>query len=423
MPYEISRGSDHTLEISGSLDVEVVHSQRELISRKLRSHAAIPGFRKGKAPVSAIRVRFAEEISEELKEDLVSTVWREIVDQEEDFYPLTSPQFDRMEFVEDGSFEFKAHMEVRPVWDLPAVEGIEVEEIPLEVSEDEIEGELAKLQEEQASWVPAEEDAVASDGMLVECDLKTKVGEDEEENLQEGAQILVGSDAIPAEIHESLQGARPGDVRQASHRRDPEDDESPLVQHEIEVKDLKVKTLPEIDEDLAKALEFDTVEELRERIREVLLQQKASDRRESIRRRILDVLETDLDLETLPPTLVKNAVAEDMQRFAYSLAMRGEKMPEDMDWEQLQVQMTPGARKRVMDTLVLEQLVREWEVPVPEKDVEMYIRAEAQRKGVPVDEHKATLEKEDRLDQIRHGALMSAVVGEMFSRAGIPEES
>ncbi len=422
MPYEMTRGSDHTLEITGQIDADTVGRERENIVRKLRSQAAIPGFRRGKAPFSAIRARFGAEILEELKENLTESVWHEMLDQEEDFHPLTMPHFHEMELKEDGSFSFSAHMEVRPKWELPDLDSLQISDIPIEVSEEEIEGELAKIQEEQASWIPAEDDAQAGDGMLVECDLKTRVGEDEEEQEQEGARILVGADGIPAEIHEALQGARPGETREASHRRDSEDEESPLVQHRIEVKSLKVKELPELGDELAKALEFDSLDELKERIREVLLQQKKSDRREAIRRQILDALEKDLDPETLPPTLVKNGVAEDMQRFAYSLAMRGESMPEDMDWQQLQLQLEPGARKRVMDTLVLEQLARKWEVPVPEKDVEMYVRSEAAQKGVPVDEHRAALEAEDRIDQIRHAALMSAVVGEMFSRLGISED-
>jgi len=422
MPYEMTRGSNHTLEISGHLDADVVGSERGKIVRKLRSQAAIPGFRRGKAPLSAVQARFGAEILEELKEGLAETVWLEVVEKEEDFSPLTAPQFHTMELKEDGSFAFEVHLEVRPNWELPEFDSLKISDVAVEVTDEEVEGELSKIQEEQASWSPAEDDAKAEDGMLVECDLKTRVGEAEEEQEQEGARIVIGADGIPSEIHEALRGAVPGETREAQHRRDAEDEESELVQHQIEVKALKVKELPDIDEELAKSLEFDSLEELRNRIREVLLQQKQSDRREAIRREILDALEKDIDPETLPPTLVKNGVAEDMQRFAYSLAMRGESMPEDMDWQQLQVQLEPSARKRVMDTLILEQLARKWEIPVPEKDVEMYVRSEAQQKGVPVDEHRAALEAEDRLVQIRHAAQMSAVVGEMFSRLGISED-
>jgi len=420
MPYEITRNTNNTLDLKGRLDAESVTTERERILRKFRSHAVIPGFRKGRAPASVISRRFEAEISEELEEELGSRLLREFLEGEETLQPLTYPEIRKRRLEPDGSFSFEASLEVRPDWTLPQVEEISVEEIPVEVTEEEIEVELENLREEQGTWEPLEEGASATEETLVECNLKTFTGDEEEPHLQEGAQIHLGNDAIPSEIRESLRGAVPGDQRTAVHKRDSDDTE---IRHEIEVVGLKRKVLPEIDDEFGKTLGFDTLDELKERIRSVLLDQKQSDRRDKIRRQLLDGLEKDLDTESLPPSLVKNAVTEHMQQFAYSLAMRGEKFPEGFDFAEFEKEVTPSAEKKVMDELVLDQLAHQWEIKVPEDQVEAYIALNARKQGVPIDEYRANLESEGRLQDLRRAALHAAVVSEMFSRAGISEEA
>jgi FKBP-type peptidyl-prolyl cis-trans isomerase (trigger factor) len=90
----------------------------------------------------------------------------------------------------------------------------------------------------------------------------------------------------------------------------------------------------------------------------------------------------------------------------------------DVDWQELGAKMEPGARRRVLDMLILEQLSEAWEVPVPEAEVDAYIASEAASMNVPPAEHKANLAKEDKLDGLRHSARISATINEMIRRAG-----
>ena len=101
------------------------------------------------------------------------------------------------------------------------------------------------------------------------------------------------------------------------------------------------------------------------------------------------------------------------------LAMQGKNpTEEEIDWQEVSVRMEPEVRKRVLDSLVLEQLAREWEIGVPEEEVEAYVEGDARQKGLPPAEHRANLEKEGRLDEIRHAARVAATVDELIRRAG-----
>ncbi len=430
MPHQVTKHPDHTVEITADLDKAAVDQEREVIARRMRSQARVPGFRPGKAPLSTVRARYGEEIREELTEHLAGLLWRQVLDDEDEFQPLIQPSFEDMGFGDDGGFSFKARLEVRPRFDLPTLDGIELPEHSIEVTEAEIQSELEGVSEENVSWAPAAEDAQVVDGVMVEVDLTAEVeGSDQEPTTEENARIIVGADGMPPEISEALQGARIGDQRVAVRAMNEDQVEGDNAEeparsttYTITVKAIKDKSLPEIDDDLAQGLGFDDLNQLKERIIEVLGDRKASDRRDRWRRHILDHLEEGVELETLPPTLVKDAVAGDIQRFVYHLAMQGKAPDDQMDYQALRARFEPQARLRVVDTLVLEQLGDVWDVEVPENDVDAYIAGEAQQKGIPPAEHKANLVKEDRLDSLRHAARMAAIVSELLRRAGAEEE-
>jgi hypothetical protein len=137
----------------------------------------------------------------------------------------------------------------------------------------------------------------------------------------------------------------------------------------------------------------------------VLSSKKLGDRRDAFRRGPCWTTWSEISpSRSCPPGLVHDAIQEDMHRLAYTLAMQGQ-ADQEIDWNQIRIKMEPESRRRVLDTLVLEQLAREWELQVPEAEVEAYIAGEAQQQGIPAAEHRATLEKENRIDAIRHAAL------------------
>ena len=423
MPYTLTHRAHHTVEISAHLEPDEVDRERDGIVRKFRSRASVPGFRPGKAPVAAVRARFADEIRDELQEHLTGILWGEVFDGESGIEPITNPQIRELSFAESGAFSFTAELEVRPRYDLPELGGLSLPEISLDISESEINEELAKVQEEQAVWEPAEDDE-AVDGMLAEVDLRGEVeGSGEEPYSEEGASLIVGSDSVPPEINEALQGAKIGDECVATkilpEDLEDKDKAGKAVNYTISVQGLKRKVLPEIDDDLATTIGLENLEELRQRVHDVLEQQKRGERRNSWRRFILDHLEAEIDQADLPSSLVQSTLKEQLDRYAYTMAMQGVEFdPEKMDWHEISAKAEPAARQEVLDTLILEQLAEAWETPVPEAEVDAYVAAEAARHGVPPAEHKANLAAERKLERVRHAARVAATVDEMIRRAG-----
>ena len=314
-------------------------------------------------------------------------------------------------------------MELRPRFELPPLDGFQLPEVLLAVSDAEITAELESVAEEHATWEPADDEAGA-DGMLVEADLHGHMeGSDQEPYDEKGARFVIGHGSVPAPINEALQGVRVGEQRMAE-RRFPDDDADQrragkAVRYAINVTALKRKVRPAVDDELARTLGFDSLDGLRERVGEVLGSSKRRQRREQWRRALLDHLEAGTDVNELPPSLVSSAVREDLNRFAYTMAMQGV-APEssEINWQELAARMEPGSRRRVLDMLVLEQLADDWQIAVPEAEVDAYINLEARQHGIPPGEHKANLAKEHKLEELRGSARISATVDEMIRRAG-----
>ncbi len=423
MPYKLSHQPNHTVQVDAELDADAVARERATVVGSFRRQARIPGFRPGRAPESAIIARFADDIDKELKEHLTGLLLREVFESEETLEPLTHPQLKDLEFGEDGGFRMAAEMEVRPAYELPEIEGIELPQVSLEVTDAEIDAELEKVAEENGTWEPAN-DQTAADGMLVEADLHGEMeGSEEEPYREQDARFVLGDGSVPPQINEALQGAKVGEQRAAERRFDDDDTDErkagKTVRYTIDVKALKKKELPDINDDLAKTIGLDSLDELRNRIAEVLERNKKAQRRENWRRFVLDHLEQGIDANELPSTLVQAAVREDLNRFAYSMAMQGMAPDSDqVDWQEMAAKMEPGARNRVLDTLVLEQLAGDWEIQVPEAEVDAVVAVEAQKMGIPPAEHKANLAKEERLGALRHSARISATIDELIRRAG-----
>lgn len=423
MPYKITHRANHTVEVEAELDADTVARERSTIVQAIRRRAQVPGFRPGKAPIAAVQARFGDDIRSELEEQLTGRLLREVFDGEDELHPITHPRLSDVRMNDEDGFRFTAEMEVRPHYELADLADLELPEVSLEVSEAEVDAELANVAEEHGTWEPVDDEA-ALDGFLVEADLHGVMEDsDEEPYTEKDARFVLGDESIPAQINEALQGARAGEQRVAERRFDDDDSNEQragkTVRYTIDVKGLKRKQIPNIDDELAKTIGLDSLAELRERITEVLERNKRAQRRETWRRHLLDLLAEGADVNDLPSSLVQSAVREDLNRFAYSMAMQGVAPDADqVDWQELSAKLEPGARKKVLDGLILEQLADEWQLPVPEAEVDAFITAEAGRLGLPPTEHKANLANEDKLAELRHSAKISATIDEMIRRAG-----
>ncbi len=444
MTVQINRRPDHVVELTAEVSADTVTKERQKITRKVGKNVSLPGFRPGKVPPKVVEKRFRKEVEEELKRALIEQLWRETFASDDSLQPISDElKVNEGEFSDDGSFRFSGEIEVRPVFDLPEPQGAELSDEAVEVTDAEVGQEIEQIRERQAQWEPMDADEAAEDGVLAEIDLTGEVVEapsaTDDESSQESDDasespelpswqdltVLVGQGTPFPEVDEALQGLRVGESATVT-RRFPEDTPEERLQgvtasYTIELKSLRRQVLPPLDDELVKGMNIEgleTLEDLRQRVREAVEHRKHQEQQDRWRREVLDYLTEKLDPNELPPTLVQNVLQADLERYAMQLAYSGQDpRTADVDWQQVSAQLEPAARRKALDRLVLEQMAERLDVPVPEATVDAYVRSEAAREGTPPAEYKAKLASEGRLDAIRHAARIDEAARELVEVA------
>ena len=290
----------------------------------------------------------------------------------------------------------------------------------------EVEAELEKIRQEQATWEPAD-DEPAVDGMLVEADLRGEVvGAEEEPYDEERARFVLGDDGVPTEINAGCRAC-------ASARRGSSSSSSPTTTPTpsgparrcatgFGVTALKRKLLPEVDDELARTVGFDSLDALRERVRRGRSAAEAQRAPANLATRPCSTIwRPGLDVDRAAALAGRPAPARGHQPLRLHHGDAGVWRPnsEQINWQELAAGMEPRSRRRVLDDLVLEQLADAWEIAVPEETVDAdhpraggTARRPARRSTGP------TWPRSTVSRSCAHAARMSATVDELIRRAG-----
>src|SRR5258708_4050572 len=226
IPRVFSRGRH---EISVEIPADVVNKQPESIVHQYTKQAGVPGFRKGKVPASMVRTRFSDEITNDVVEALVPQYFREAI-VKSGLKPVSQPAIHALEATPGQAIRFKAAFEILPDFELGDYHDIKVEKPEIKVEDAEVEAELKKLQEQQASFDPVAEDHGAENGEFVQVSFQAESIEAGAEPKAEGSvepdakgpeaptqpgqmeDVLVeigGANTIP-EFTENLRGVKSG---------------------------------------------------------------------------------------------------------------------------------------------------------------------------------------------------------------------
>ncbi len=394
------------------LEIEVpaedVERAFEAVTRSYVQRAAIPGFRKGKAPESVVRQRFADEIKGDVLEAVLPDALAAAI-EERKLSVLGRPHIEDLKWDPPGPMRFAARLDLKPAVDPGEYKGVPVEDVPVEPGEDEVSRVLERIREGHAEFHPIEGRAAAPGDFAV-ADISGSFveilapGQNPRTFRDEKITLEVGhADSMP-EINEALRGAAPGETRtfRKTFADDFPNDEfrGKTVDYQVTLAALKEKKLPALDDDFAKALsEGDTVETLREKVRTRLRHEKEADRRRRFRRSILDTLVGKREIPA-PEVLVESETIAALRDYARYLAQSGVD-PEKEDWEKLRGEARPGAERRVREYLLLDAVAEREGIQVSDTELEAEFKRAAAERGVEPAELREQMAKAGGIDALR----------------------
>lgn len=376
------------VKLTVEVEPERVRRAYDEAARHLAQGVTLKGFRKGKVPRKVLEARLGKgAIVQHAVEDHLSAFYAEAVRAEE-LHPVAPPEIDLQRFDEEEGAAFEATVEVRPEFELPPYEGIDVTFPEWDVADDEVREQLDDLRERFAEL--EEVDRPAAIGDYVTIDLAVlRDGEPLEDATAEDALYEVGSGGVTPALDEQLPGSVAGHILTYTDvlPEDYPEHGGEEVEFRVLVKDVRAKELPALDDDFAQtASEFDTLAELEEDIRRNLRRRKLSQARAELRSRVLEAYLALVDVP-LPEAMVESDVDSRVEQFArqaerYGLELEQLVEMQGTDLETFRTQARGQAELTVKAQLVLEALAQAADLEVTSEDLEAEIHRHAANQGV-----------------------------------------
>lgn len=421
-----------TLEIE--ISAEEVEKAFAAVTRNYARRAAIPGFRKGKAPESVVAKRFGDEIKGDVLEAVLPDAVASAI-EEKKLSVLGRPHVEDLQWEPPGPIRFTARMDLKPPVDPGEYRGVPVEDQPVEPDEADVTKVVDRIREAHAEFHPIEGRAAAPgdyavadvEGAFVEI---LAPGQNPRTFRDEKITLEIGHPDSMPEINEALRGALPGDTR--SFRKSFPDDfpndefRGKTVDYRITLAALKEKKLPALDDEFARTVsDGETVETLRDRVRARLRREKEADRRRKFRRAILDALVSRREIPA-PEILVESETQSALRDYARYLAASGVD-PEKEDWKKLSEEARPGAERRVREYLLLDAIADREGLTVSETELEAEFKRAAQERGVEPSALREQMSKAGGLEALRDELRLSKAVDLLIASAkvlpsGLPVE-
>ena len=395
MKIEITDLSPVKKSLAVEVGVEEVSKEAEAVLRRYAGQVRLPGFRQGKAPVDMVRKRFAKEIDDDVRERLISRLWREAT-SEKGLIPLGDPVLEDLKHEHGMPFGFKTTFEVLPKFEVKDYRGVEAKTPLSRVEDSDVAEALESIRQSHARYV-ADEARLAEPGDVIVADLDEQP-EGEEAKKREGLVLAVGGPGNPEPFNANILGAKTG-AALAFEVDYPADHAAPAlagkkVAYRLLVHEVKRKEIPPLDDDLAKDLgEFESLLALTARVRSDLEERKAAMARSGVRQAILDKVLVANPIP-LPDVLVEEEVQHRLEDMVREMMLHGvDPRKMELDWKQLRDRNEEPARKIVHARLVLDAIASAEGVTVDRRDLEERIRREAERIGEGYDGLRLRLSK------------------------------
>ena len=379
-------------------------------ARKLGKDLRLPGFRKGKVPPPVVLRQLGRTaVYDETIRGQLGRWYLDAIDAA-GIHPVGDPDLDLGDLPEPGQgLSFSIEIGVRPTAQLGTYKGVEVGKREPAAPEEAIQGELDALRERSASLDTKE--GPAGEGDFVVMDYKGYLGEEPFEGGEGRDQLIeLGSGRLIPGFEEQVVGATAGESReitvtfpddyQAEHLAGRE------ARFELAIKEVKDKTLPELDDDFASDnAGFDTLEELRADIAEKLAEAEATRVEGEFREAVLDAVVADATVE-VPAPLVEARAKELWERMIHTLSHQGISQEiylqiSGKTEEQILEEGRPEAERALKREAVIAAVVEAEELEPSEGDLLDALQDAAARENTSPEVLRERLEKAGRLDELK----------------------
>ena len=395
------------------LDIEVpsedVNTALSETYESLRSQVSIPGFRKGRVPVSILKSRFPEYVSTEAVRYLVAPAYEEAIDREK-LNPLSQPTFEpplnELQVKENEPLSFAAMVDIRPSISLPNYEELETDKSPVDVPREDVDTYITRLQEQSATYEPIDVERPVEEKDCVRVDWECIIdGERIDTESRQDVDIDLGVGAMHEKIEQALVGMQIGDTKSVDVEF-PEDHSvaelaGKSAQYEVTLHAITQKHLPALDDEFAKDLGYESYSQLFGLIWNNLVEEETSLHVDKQKAELLEQLIEKIDI-AIPELLVEQYVQQTLQNVSQQLENE-HRTPEDagIDLEALPTELRRDVIRQTKQAWIFETIAEKENIFVSDDELEYEIRRAAEQQNRDAQKYAALLKSSNRLEDFR----------------------
>jgi trigger factor len=399
---------DCTRELVLDIPAEDVTKAFRGVTRNYQKYARIAGFRPGKAPEAVIKRKYANEIRKDVIDQLLPEKFNKGV-AELGISPVGQPQVTELKLEDGQPLHVKAVFEYLPEFSIEGYQNVTVPKPSVEVTDDEFKAEMEQLRESRSTVEPVEEDRPLTDGDWALISYEGKIEGAEDAAPIKGQEALVeigGKDTVEA-FTSALRGSRVGQTLDVSAAYPAEYPQATLagktVHYSIDVKAIKKRTTPELNDEFAKELgNYEDLADLETKVREHVANRKRRSVEGETRDQLFHALIERFPF-AVPESLVQEQIDARLERGLRALAQQGmnaEQMRK-LDFARLRAAQRDSAMAEVKSGILLAKIAQAEGVEVTDEEVNREVQIAAIQTGESVEVLQARLTQDGGLARIR----------------------
>jgi len=410
---------DNKVELKIEMEKEKVDEALKQAYKKVVKDVDISGFRKGKVPRKVLEARFGKEVLHKDALDILIPQGYSKALKETEIEPIDQPDITDFYIQEGDTANFTAEVEVKPEVELGEYNDLGIEKEDNEVTEEEIDREIDSARDKHSQLVSSDKEVVEdNDFVIIDFEGK-KDGEKFPGGSAEEYSLEIGSNTFIPGFEEQLIGAKVGEELELNitfpEDYNAEDLAGQEVIFDVEIKEIKEKKLPGLDDDFAKEVsDFDTFEEYKSSITENLQNSKKDRVEREYENKLIEKVSDNVQVN-IPDKMVENELDKMYQNFAQSISQQGMDIEDylnymGMDEQEWREKNWEAAYNRTKSNLVLEAIAEKENIEVSEEEIEEQIKEIAENNEQDPEQIKTFLQMQGQLNELRNGLKMEKTI-------------
>lgn len=426
MKTEFAEVTETQKRVAIELPSEVVDAEIARVSAALGRRVKIPGFRPGKVPAAVVWQRFKESILHEVADHLVPAAIGQAL-RERALNPVAAPDVTDVVVNAGQPLSFTATFETVPAFDPGEYRGIVLTKKPAVVEDAAVDEALERLRQRAARFEPLEGRPLAlHDWATVDLVRQVPAGATGKpaREKHDNVSIEIGAAANPPGFDDQLIGLDIGAEKSFVIHFPADYAATELAGTEVEytvaLKSIKQRVVPALDDDFAKDLgNFDTLSDLRERVRHDLEHEASDESDRDVRSDLLGNLTGRVAFD-VPAALVDQELDRRLEEFARRLAeQKIDPNKAGIDWQAFRDGQRQSAAGAVKATICLDEIARRETMTVTDEDLDREVQRYAESSGRSVAAVRAHLDKDDGLERLRIGLLREKTLAFLLANASL----